>query len=257
MGSTSRATPITLASRRDMRALVAAVRGGGDSEVPAPIGDTATRALDALRQRGALFIDDLASAARLGVGELTDALWDLVARGIVTSDGFEPLRELMRRTGATWRGRRGAQGRWSVVEEPWADDGQHEGEDLPDRVAEQLLARYGVVFRELMARESFTVPWRDIARALRRREARGLVRGGRFVAGFVGEQFALPEAVEGLRRVRRAARTGECVKVSAADPLNLVGILTPGPRVAPSSTEPLLFRDGAYEPPEELTAASG
>jgi ATP-dependent Lhr-like helicase len=258
MGSTSRATPITLANRRDMRALVAAVRGGDESEVgPAPIGETATRVLDALQRRGALFLDDLASAARMGAGELTEALWDLVARGMVTSDGFEPLRDLMRRTGATWRGQRGAQGRWSVVEEPWVDDGQREGEELPDRVAEQLLARYGVVFRELVARESFAVPWRDIARTLRRREARGLVRGGRFVAGFVGEQFALPEAVEGLRRVRRAARTGECVKISAADPLNLVGILTPGPRVSPSSTEPLLFRDGAYEPPEELTAVSG
>jgi ATP-dependent Lhr-like helicase len=258
MGSTSRATPITLANRRDMRALIGAVRGGEPADgAPAPISETATPALDALRQRGALFLDDLASAARLGVGELTEALWDLVGRGMVTSDGFEPLRELMRRTGTTWGQRRGAQGRWSVVEEPRSDDGHHDAEDLPDRVAEQLLARYGVVFRELMARESFTVPWRDIARALRRREARGLVRGGRFVAGFVGEQYALPEAVEGLRRVRRAPRTGECVKLSAADPLNLVGILTPGPRVSPSSTEALVFRDGAYEPAQELSAASG
>jgi ATP-dependent Lhr-like helicase len=162
----------------------------------------------------------------------------------------------MNSTGARWGRRRGAQGRWSFVEGPWSDDAPRDGEDLPDRVAEQLLARYGVVFRELMARESFTVPWREIARALRRREARGLVRGGRFVAGFIGEQYALPDAVEGLRRVRRAPRTGECVRVAAADPLNVVGILTPGPRVSPSSLEPLVFHDGAYEPPE-LRAALG
>lgn len=116
---------------------------------------------------------------------------------------------------------------------------------LADHVAAQLLARYGVVFRDLIALESFTVPWRDVVRALRRREARGLVRGGRFVAGFIGEQYALPEAVDALRRVRRKERDGAIVRVRAADPLNLTGILLPGPRV-PSHHGPwLTFRDGA------------
>lgn len=193
-------------------------------------------------------------ASRLGVGELTEALWDLVARGLVTSDGFDPLRELMRRSGAAWGGRGRAQGRWSVVESRPGSRAADEGDDVAERVGEQLLARYGVVFRELTARESFTVPWRDVARALRRQEARGLVRGGRFVAGFIGEQYALPEAVEGLRRVRRTERSGEVVKVRPADPLNLVGILTPGPRVPPQVGEPIVFRDGAHEPSEPLAA---
>ena len=119
-------------------------------------------------------------------------------------------------------------------------------DELADRVAGQLLARYGVVFRELCARESFTVPWRDVLRALRRREARGAVRGGRFVAGFIGEQYALAEAVEGLRRVRREERTGEVVRIAATDPLNLVGILTPGPRIPAHAGVWLELRDGAY-----------
>src|SRR5262249_17891839 len=114
-----------------------------------------------------------------------------------------------------------------------------------DRVAEQLLRRYGVVFREVATRESFTVPWRDVARALRRREARGLARGGRFVAGFIGEQYALPDAVDALRRVRRTERTGEIVRVRASDPLNLVGVLTPGARIPAHHGPWIVFRDGA------------
>jgi ATP-dependent Lhr-like helicase len=119
-------------------------------------------------------------------------------------------------------------------------------DELADRVAGQLLARYGVVFRELAARESFTVAWREVVRALRRREARGLLRGGRFVAGFIGEQFALPEAVDALRAVRRRQRNGETVRVRAVDPLNLVGILTPGPRVAANTGAEIVFVDGLH-----------
>src|ERR1019366_8209636 len=165
---------------------------------------------------------------------LADALWDLVGRGLVAGDGFQPLRDLLAGGRSARSGRRAAQGRWSLFEraEP---PGSGEGPTLPDaiadRVAQQLLARYGVVFRELVARESFAVPWRDVLRALRLLEARGLVRGGRFVAGFIGEQYALPEALEGLRRIRRTERTGEVVRVRASDPLNLVGILLPGPRI--------------------------
>jgi ATP-dependent Lhr-like helicase len=125
---------------------------------------------------------------------------------------------------------------------------------LADRVAGQLLARYGVVFREVATRESFAVPWRDLARALRLREARGLVRGGRFVSGPIGEQFAMPEAVEGLRRVRRTERTGEVVRLCAGDPLNLVGVVTPGPRVGSQRTQWLTFRDGAHEPEPSASA---
>ncbi len=251
IGSTSRATPIALAQRRDLGWLLAAVRGTGLPEPPT--SEASIAALDALRRRGALFLDDMVVAAHIPRSELAPALWDLVGRGLVTGDGFQPLRELMTRGRAALdparrpRGPRGgAQGRWSLFErlEPDAS--------LPDeiagRVADQLLARYGVVFREITARESFAVPWRDVLRALRLREARGLVRGGRFVAGFIGEQYALPEAVDGLRRIRRTSRDGETVRVSPADPLNLVGIVTPGPRVPSNQGGPwLVFVDGALE----------
>ncbi len=176
---------------------------------------------------------------------MTDALWDLVGRGLVAGDAFQPLRELMAQGRTSRTRRRAAQGRWSLFErferaevEPTLSD------ETAAHVAEQLLARYGVVFREIAARESFAVPWRDVARALRQREARGLVRGGRFVAGFLGEQYALPEAVEALRRIRRTERTGEIVRISAADPLNLIGVLTPGPRVPSNQAPWLVFEDG-------------
>jgi ATP-dependent Lhr-like helicase len=121
---------------------------------------------------------------------------------------------------------------------------------LAEGVGEQLLARWGVVFRDVVARETLALPWRDILWALRRMEARGTARGGRFVTGFSGEQYALPEAIDELRGVRRSERNGEVVRVSATDPLNLVGILTPGPRVPAVRTNTVVFQDGL--PVEEL-----
>jgi ATP-dependent Lhr-like helicase len=241
-GSTSRATPITIALRRELGWMLDAVRGTGEAELPASA--VATGALETLRLRGALFLDDLVSASHLSHGEVSLALWDLVGRGLVAGDGFAPLRELMA-SGRSARGRRGKAiaGRWSIVGR--AAEEALPADELADRVAGQLLARYGVVFRELATRESFAVPWRDVARALRRREARGVVRGGLFVAGFVGEQYALPDAVDALRRVRRQERAGEVVRVRAADPLNLVGVLTPGPRLPAQQGGWVLFRDGA------------
>ena len=243
-GSTSRATPIAIALRRDLGWLLRAVRGATDPEAPASPPSLST--VEALRKRGALFFDDLERMTGLSPEELTLALWDVVGRGLVAPDGFRPLRDLF----GSGRRRRGrpVHGRWSLVdhvevEAPGVDT-------LGDEVAGQLLARYGLVFRELSERESFTVPWRDVARALRRREACGLVRGGRFVSGFVGEQYALPEAVDALRRVRREPRGDVLVRVSASDPLNLVGILTPGPRVPAHPGSWLLFCDGAHVPAE-------
>jgi len=122
--------------------------------------------------------------------------------------------------------------------------GRLAAEDLAETWADQLLFRYGVVFRDLVQRENITVPWRDMLRALRRMEARGSVRGGRFVAGFYGEQYARPEAVESLRKVRRLEKKGELVRVSAVDPLNLTGIITPGSRVTAVHTRSVLYRDG-------------
>ncbi len=246
VGSTSRATPIAIVLRQDLDLLLAGVRAGAAPEPPT--SPEALAGLEALRRRGALFLHDLGLAAHLPREELTTALWDLVGRGLVTGDGFQPLRELMA-TGRAGRGRRahGANGRWALLEVGPSEGAPPLADDVADKVAQQLLARYGVVFREVVARESFTVPWRDVLRALRLREARGLVRGGRFVAGFIGEQYALPEAVEGLRRVRRTERAGEVVRIRASDPLNLVGVLTPGPRVPANQSGWLAFVDGALE----------
>jgi hypothetical protein len=115
---------------------------------------------------------------------------------------------------------------------------------LAEAVAEQLLDRWGIVFRDVVARENLALPWREIVWALRRLEARGSIRGGRFVSGFTGEQFALPEALETLARVRRRKRSGERVEVCGSDPLNLVGILTPGARIPSRSRERVVFVDG-------------
>jgi ATP-dependent Lhr-like helicase len=231
--------------------MLQAVRGEAPPDAP-PAGVAATT-LDALTRRGALFPADLLLATGLVREELAGGLWDLVGRGLVTGDGFQPLRDLMASGRASQRRGHAVQGRWSLVAR--VESERLASDDLADRVAGQLLARYGVVFRELSARESFTVPWRDVVRALRRREARGLARGGRFVSGFLGEQYALPEAVDALRRVRRAARTGELVRVRACDPLNVVGILLPGPRVPSHSGVWVTYQDGAQVATEAQSAS--
>ncbi|MDP9036365.1 MAG: DEAD/DEAH box helicase, partial [Myxococcota bacterium] len=249
ISSTSRATPVTLAWRRDMGWLLDATRGADTNRQPT--SPSAIAVLDQLGLRGALFLDDLTAALGLAPAELAEAIWDLVGRGLVTSDGFQPLRQLITLGRARQRPF-APRGRWCALERP---PERSPTDVLADAVLGQLLARYGVVFRELFARESFTVPWRDVLRAARTREARGLLRGGRFVAGFVGEQYALLEAVDALRRTRREERIGEIVRVHPADPLNLVGILTPGARV-PSHLrggDCLVFRDGSLLSTEAVT----
>jgi ATP-dependent Lhr-like helicase len=259
--SPQRATPITLAQRRDLGWLLESVRGVEEPEDPASGAAAAT--LDALRQHGALFFEDLAQASRQLPAQLEEALWDLVARGLATGDGFSSLRQIMTPAGSSrarqarrhsrYGGRLSRatqpQGRWAVVHRFQQEASPKD--ELAEKVARQLLARYGVVFRDVVARENFTVAWRDVMRALRRMEMRGDVRGGRFVSGFVGEQYALPEAVDALRRVRREERTGETVRINAADPLNLVGIITPGARVASVHTNAVVFRDGVVVSVEE------
>jgi ATP-dependent Lhr-like helicase len=137
-------------------------------------------------------------------------------------------------------------GRWSLLREPGeAGIGQAAAEEVEEIFARQLLRRYGVVLRELLARETRAPSWRTLLGIYRRLEARGEIRGGRFVDGFNGEQFALPEAVEALRAVRRNREEREVVLVAAADPLNLVGILTPGGRVSPLSGQTILYVGGA------------
>ena len=257
----SRATPITLALRRDVPKLLDIVRGAQEPELPTTGAAGAT--YDALKQHGALFFDDLAAASRQLPAQLEEGLWDLVGRGLVTADGFSALRQIMTPGGSRGRNARrharyggiarpsrasAPQGRWSLLRR-FGEPGSPE--DVAEAAAMQLLARYGVVFRDLIARETLAVPWRDVLRALRRQEARGIVRGGRFVSGFVGEQYAMPDAVDALRKVRREERRGEIVRLSAADPLNLAGIITPAPRVPALHTNAIVFRDAVPVAVEE------
>jgi ATP-dependent helicase Lhr and Lhr-like helicase len=250
----TRVTPITLAIREDLPWLLQAARGERSPSEPGP-GRTAD-VVEALRVHGALFPADLVTITRRLPHEVEEALWDAVARGLVTADGFEAVRSLLyRRTVARAPGRHRLRragtrsaarsaGRWSLVPGAVATE---DADELAEAVAEQLLARWGVVFRDLLARETFTVPWREVLWALRRMEARGTIRGGRFVNGFSGEQYALPEAVDALRAVRKADRTGETIRISAADPLNLVGIVLPGPRVPALMTNSVTYVDGAAD----------
>jgi ATP-dependent Lhr-like helicase len=249
----SRATPITLTVRDDLPWLLSAARG---DRHPAQPGPGRTRdVLDVLAQHGALFQPDLVTLTGRLPTEVEEALWDGVARGLVTADGFRAIRSLLgRRAAVAARGRRlrragrgiaaGSAGRWSLLPDATAAG---DPDELAEAVAEQLLARWGVVFRDLMTRENTAVSWRDLLWAMRRMEARGTIRGGRFVAGFSGEQFALPEAVEMLRSVRKIKPSGERVTISAADPVNLAGIVLPGPRVPALPTNSVTYIDGIVE----------
>jgi ATP-dependent Lhr-like helicase len=265
----SRVTPITLAIREDWPWLLAAARGSAVPE--APTRGPGAQVLRQLEQRGALFQSELATQLDGEQESVRTGLWDLVTRGLVSSDGFESLRRLLddrvRRTrsvGARRRLRRpaaapaGVEGRWARVQPPLESD----SDVLAEAVAEQLLQRWGVLFYDLLARESLALSWREILLALRRLEARGEVRGGRFVTGFSGEQFALPEAVAALRETRRRPRDGQRVTLSAVDPLNLVGIVTPGVRVPAIPTRQVVYEDGLpVEPaaavPESPSAGKG
>jgi ATP-dependent helicase Lhr and Lhr-like helicase len=248
----SKATPITLVYRPDLLWLLAAGRSGG-SPVPPDVGATA-EVLEVLAERGACFAGDLALATRRLPDDIERALWDGVARGLIMCDGFEAIRARMAGAPAPPRRRRfayaarvaastaPAAGRWSLVPQP--DAGGLDGHDLAEAVAEQLLTRWGVVFRDLALRDGLRLPWRELQWALRRLEDRGLVRGGRFVAGFVGEQYALPAAAEQLRAVRKRPPAGERVVVNATDPLNLVGLIVPGPTVPAVRTNRVTYVDG-------------
>jgi ATP-dependent Lhr-like helicase len=214
-----------------------------------------------LRSRGASFFADFVRGSGRLKSEIETALWELVAAGRVTADGFDNLRSLIdpkRRagqgSGKTGRPRHSA-GRWSLLH---ALEGEDAGRAV-ESVCRVLLNRYGVVFRELLARESMLPTWRELVIVFRRLEDRGEIRGGRFITGFVGEQFALPIAVESLRAMKNLAPSGETITLSAADPLNLAGIVVPGERIPAISGRQISFRDGVLvETPhvQSLTLAS-
>jgi ATP-dependent Lhr-like helicase len=217
------------------------------------VSPTARDVLHFLTTRGASFFADIVRGTGKLKSEVETGLWELVAAGLITADGFDNLRALIdpkRRSGhgsgRTARPRHSA-GRWSLL---------YPGEPVErnrsiEATCWMLLHRYGVVFRDLLARESVIPAWRELQIGFRRLEDRGEVRGGRFISGFVGEQFALPVAVESLRAMRRIDPSGEVIAISAADPLNLVGIVVPGERVPAISGNTVAFRDGVAIPPEE------
>ncbi|HVB27932.1 MAG TPA: hypothetical protein VNE21_08485, partial [Mycobacteriales bacterium] len=312
----SPATPVSWFRRDDLDWLLVASRRGLGPELPA-VG-AALEVIEVLGCHGALFVNDLCQLTGRLPGEVAEALWDGMARGLLTADGFQAVRSLLSgrghlvrpagagpvrgslggdRTGSrTAPSRPGlprpgrarsrvrpavSGGRWSILGEglPGAIGDRHgasatgadragmdragirhagsdragpdlgglDPDELSEAIAGQLLLRWGVVFRDLVSRESLAVGWRDILWAFRRLEARGLVLGGRFVAGFSGEQFALPEAAEQLQAIVKAPLEGVAVQLSAADPLNLTGVILPGPRVPSSHTKLVTLRDGMVE----------
>jgi ATP-dependent helicase Lhr and Lhr-like helicase len=217
-------------------------------DLPAGLGSSALKVLEVLKQWGASFFDELQQQTGLLKTQLENALGELVALGLVNSDQFQGLRALIAPRRKTQRSRRrglpqtplAAGGRWSLVRPPLRSDNQQQ---RAEHIARTLLSRYGVVFRKLLERENALPSWRDLLYVLRRLEARGEIRGGRFVQGFAGEQFALPEAVTQLRAVRRQ-NPGQLLAISSADPLNLTGIITPGRRITPRAGHRILYKDG-------------
>jgi ATP-dependent helicase Lhr and Lhr-like helicase len=246
-----RTTPITLLARRHAR-LWHALSANEVIALPSRRGQAVA---EFVREQGASFFDEIVGGTGLLRAQAEEALSELVALGLVASDSFGGLRTLLvpsdrRASGAGGRRRRRAPlcsmddaGRWALVRRGQA--GPEVGNEAVEHAARTLLLRYGVVFWRAVEREAdWLPPWRDLLRVYRRLEARGEIRGGRFVAGFSGEQFALPEAIGLLRETRRKNQPGEWVSLSGADPLNLVGILTPGPKLAAMTTNRLLYRDG-------------
>ena len=253
-----RSTPITLLSRRNT-SLWSAMSCAPNGVPPTPAG---ARVLDFIRESGASFFQEIVEGTRLLRTQVEQALAELVALGIVTSDSFGGLRALLvpadKRQAISGKRRRRASsfgmeaaGRWALARRTpasapaLATPGRQSNPDAVGHIARTLLRRYGVVFWRLLEREAdWLPPWRDLLHVYRRLEARGEIRGGRFVSSFSGEQFALPEAIGHLREVRRRQDNGALLSISGADPLNLSGILTPGPKLPALTGNRAVYRDG-------------
>jgi ATP-dependent Lhr-like helicase len=256
-----RGTPITLLPRRNVR-IWSTFAAPPD---PAHLTANAKVIVEFIQANGASFFDEIADGARLLPSQVEDALGELVAHGLVNSDSFGGLRALLvpsdkRRSSSGARRRRrialfgmADSGRWALVRRPLASEvstdtpatTQPRDDEAIESIVKALLRRWGVVFWKLNALEAdWLPPWRDLLMCLRRLEARGEIRGGRFVSGFSGEQYATPEAVGLLRDIRRKHPNGQLIAVSAADPLNLIGTLTPEGRVPALTGNRVLYRDG-------------
>ena len=243
-----RSTPIALLTRKNWLLW----QGLSDGEHDEPQLSHAARAMaEFLKSHGASFFDDIASGSGLLRSQAEEGLGELVAAGLVNADSFSGLRALLmpaerkrrlaaRRSRVARFGLEDA-GRWSVIRRtPVAT-----GDAAIEQIALILLRRYGVVFRKMLTREAdWLPPWHALLRVYRRLEAQGTIRGGRFVAGVSGEQYALPDAVGALRAVRKRDARGDLVSLSAPDPLSLSGVLTPGPRLPALAGNRVLFRDG-------------
>jgi ATP-dependent Lhr-like helicase len=249
-----RSTPITLLARRNVKVWSAFVQ----AHDPARLTTRARAVMEYLGGHGASFFDEIAESVGMLPVEVEEALAELVALGVVNSDSFGGLRALLVPAGQRGRapgraGRRKRQmslfamadaGRWALVRRP-AELPEQPDDEAVEHVVRALLKRWGVIFWKLLTREASWLPaWREILRCCRRLEARGEIRGGRFVAGFSGEQYAAPEAVTPLREARRRRDAGHYVSLSGADPLNLLGILTPGARLPALAGNRLLYLDG-------------
>ncbi len=250
--------PITFFVREEADWMIPRHAAGDEAETRG-LSHGAGLVLEFLRQRGASFFADIVRGTGKLKAEIETGLWELVAAGLVTADGFDNLRALIdpKRRAGQGSGRstrpRHSSGRWALLHA----DVAIERNRAVEAACWMLLRRYGIVIRDLLARESNLPPWRELLMAFRRLEDRGEIRGGRFVDGFLGEQFALPVAVESVRSMRGLPLSGETVTLSAADPLNLIGILVPGEKVPAISGRTVSYRDGiAVSDPASQVALS-
>ena len=251
--------PITFFVREEADWMIPRHPAGDEAEARG-LSHGAQLVLEFLRQRGASFFADIVRGTVKLKAEIENGLWELVAAGLVTADGFDNLRALIdpKRRAGHGSGRstrpRHSSGRWALLHA----DVAAERNRAVEAACWMLLRRYGIVIRDLLARESNLPPWRELLMAFRRLEDRGEIRGGRFVDGFLGEQFALPVAVESVRGMRGLPLSGETTTLSAADPLNLIGILVPGERVPAISGRTVSYRDGIADAgSEQITSNSG
>lgn len=253
-----RTTPIAFAERGNLDAWKKTDPGkdadpgkeSGTGRAPAYLSVKGLQVLKVLQQRGASFFSDLVSQTNLFPSQAEEALGELIGAGLVTSDSYTGLRALLLPGKyKTDSGRHKTTvfsmnyaGRWSLLRET-PDD--HLDDKTPaETIAWALLRRYGVIFRKLVEKENLAPPWRELLRIFRTLEARGQIRGGRFVEGVWGEQFALPEAIVLLRRSKKEEKNNTLVAISAADPLNLSGIITPGRRIPGLPGNRILYADG-------------
>ncbi len=247
-----RTATLTFVRRSELPALLAVARSEAGDGWPEDLVEGSRTVAEVLARRGACFFPELVSSSGQPIEAVEDALWDLLGRGLVTADAVDNLRVLLspKRRRQQRALKRGGPGRWSLLR---PEGGVSEEERL-GCVARLLLARWGIVFRDLVVREPLAPPWRELVRYYRRLEARGEIRGGRFLAGVGGEQFAAPDAVDVARTIRRSRPSGQRIEVAAVDPLNLTGVVTPGPRVPSVLGQKVVYLDGVPQTAEPVSA---